>query len=175
MLFEAKIFGTLYPQVDIYVSRDLDSRLNDREAAAVAEWVGSKHHFHFMRDHPAHGIEILGSGWGVSLGPANSTVRTLMSEAFHAGSRDTLFWAPRDSYGPDQGFLKRYLWPWGKWSAMSHDSYTCQRFPRTRPFPTRRQEVINNFVASVVEAKDIMKKECPKACRPRNHQDWLTC
>ena len=26
----------------------------------------------------------------------------------------------------NQGFLKRYLWPWGKWSAVSHDSYSCQ-------------------------------------------------
>jgi len=42
-------------------SRDLDSRLNSREAAAVAEWLDDEEMgFHFMRDHPAHGIEILG-------------------------------------------------------------------------------------------------------------------
>jgi len=42
-------------------SRDLDSRVNSREAAAVKEWLNSEDKaFHFMRDHPAHGIEILG-------------------------------------------------------------------------------------------------------------------
>ena len=30
-----------YLQVDLYVSRDLDSRLNEREQAAVQEWLHS--------------------------------------------------------------------------------------------------------------------------------------
>ena len=30
-----------YFQVDLYVSRDLDSRLNEREQAAVQEWLHS--------------------------------------------------------------------------------------------------------------------------------------
>ena len=128
-----------------------------------------------MRDNPAHGIEILGSGWGVSLGVRNSTVRNFIVESFQEASKDPIFWAKRDSYGPDQGFLKRYFWPWGKWSSMSHDSYTCQRFPRTSPFPTQRELVENNFVASVVEARDVMKKECPEACRPKLHKDWIYC
>ena len=35
------------------MSRDLDSLLNAREAAAVGEWLGDdKAAFHFMRDHP---------------------------------------------------------------------------------------------------------------------------
>ena len=50
----------LDPQVSHMVSRDLDSLLNDREGAAVQEWLKSDKAFHFMRDHPAHGIEILG-------------------------------------------------------------------------------------------------------------------
>ena len=170
-----RFFPILDPQVDLYVSRDLDSRISKREAAAVAEWMASTHHFHFMRDHPAHSIEVLGSGWGVSLGTNNSTVRSLMTESFKEASTDPLFWAPRNSYGPDQGFLKRYLWPWGKWSALSHDSYTCKRFPRTSPFPTQRENVENNFVASVAEVKDVMKQECPEACRPKNHKDWKLC
>jgi hypothetical protein len=33
----------------------------------------------------------------------------------------------------------------------------------------------NNFVASVVEANDIMKRECPLKCRPKDHKDWLHC
>ena len=44
----------LDPQVSHFVSRDLDSRLNAREGAAVQEWLLSDKAFHFMRDHPAH-------------------------------------------------------------------------------------------------------------------------
>ena len=91
-------------------------------------------------------------------------------------NRDKIFWAPRSAYGPDQGFLKRYLWPWGKWNAMSHDAYTCLQFSRTSPFPTRRKEMQpNNFVAAVVEVNDVMRQECPEKCRPKEHKDWIYC
>ena len=170
-----RFFPTIDPSVDLFVSRDLDSRINRREAAAVKEWLESSHHFHFMRDHPAHSIEILGSGWGVSLGTQDSHARRFMVDAFRAASKDKLFWAAREAYGPDQGFLKMFVWPWGKWSAISHDAYSCKRFPRTSPFPTRREEGANNFVASVVEANGVLRQECPLSCRPKLHKDWLLC
>lgn len=69
----------------------------------------------------------------------------------------------------------RYIWPWGKWSALSHDSYTCTQFPRTSPFPTKRLMEPNNFVASVVFANDVMRQKCPKKCRPKEHKDWQYC
>lgn len=87
------------------VSRDLDSLINERETAAVQEWLDDPEAaFHFMRDHPAHSIEILGSGWGVRLGEIE---RELVDDAFSAAVKDPLFWAKRKAYGPDQGFLKR--------------------------------------------------------------------
>ena len=86
------------------VSRDLDSRITAREAAAVADWLASDKAFHFMRDHPAHSIEILGSGWGVRQSPLE---REFSASAIKTAALDTLFWAPRKAYGPDQGFLKR--------------------------------------------------------------------
>ena len=170
-----RFFPTLDPQVDAFLSRDLDSRINSREKAAVAEWFDTKHHFHFMRDNPAHGIEILGSGWGVRLGPQHSKARTMIRETFRTASHDSMFWAARKAYGPDQGFLKRYFWPWAKWSAVSHDSYFCRQFARTSPFPTRRKNDTNNFIAAVVEAADILSKPCPEICRPKQHKDWITC
>ena len=70
----------------------------------------------------------------------------------------------------------RYIWPWGKWNAVSHDAYTCLQFPRTRPFPTRRVEnQVSNFVAAVVSANDVMRQECPYKCRPKDHKDWTFC
>ena len=94
-------------QVSHMASRDLDSRLNQREASAVQDWLADESAaFHFMRDHPAHSIEILGSGWGVRLGHIE---RNMIDETFVQAVQDPMFWAKRGAYGPDQGFLKRYL------------------------------------------------------------------
>ena len=71
----SKIFGMVWrflplldPLVDAVASRDLDSRLTAREAAAVSQWLEeSGLPFHVMRDHPMHGTEILGGMWGARL------------------------------------------------------------------------------------------------------------
>ena len=34
--------------------------------------------------------------------------------------------------------------------AMSHDSYTCRKFPDTTAFPTKREPGVGNYVGSVV-------------------------
>ena len=72
-------------------------------------------------------------------------------------------------------FYYRYVWPWAKNNQISHDSYTCQKYPKTRPYPTKRLKGPNNFVASVVFENHELTKECPVKCRPKNHQDWKNC
>ena len=52
------------PSVDVFISRDSDSRLSDREYQAVQEWLSSDKQFHAMRDHQAHAIPVLGGMWG---------------------------------------------------------------------------------------------------------------
>ena len=50
------------------MTRDLDSRFNNREKAAVEEWLQMPEKaFHFMRDHPQHGTAILGGTWGCKM------------------------------------------------------------------------------------------------------------
>eukprot|EP00096_Caligus_rogercresseyi_P007261 TRINITY_DN25073_c0_g1_i1.p1 TRINITY_DN25073_c0_g1~~TRINITY_DN25073_c0_g1_i1.p1 ORF type:complete len:169 (-),score=39.25 TRINITY_DN25073_c0_g1_i1:175-681(-) len=160
----------LDPMVDSFVSRDLDSRINAREAAAVAEWLQGDKAFHFMRDHPAHSIEVLGSGWGLRL---RDLERSMVFASFQIATKDSIFWATRDAYGPDQGILKRYLWPWGKWNSISHDAYSCAHFARTSPFPTQRKIEPNNFIAAVVSANDTLLAECPLKCR--KDPSWIYC
>ena len=74
-----------------------------------------------------------------------------------------------------QNIFFRYIWPWGKWNAISHDSYTCQKFPRTQAFPTQRKLENNNFVASVIADNSMLQKTCPIKCRPKDHPDWEYC
>ena len=47
--------------------RDLDSLPSAREDAALQEWLDSKYGVHAMRDHPWHGVPVMGGGWGAKL------------------------------------------------------------------------------------------------------------
>ena len=49
-----------HPQVDLFMSRDLDSAPTQREADAVQEWLRSGKTLHVMRDHPSHTFPMLG-------------------------------------------------------------------------------------------------------------------
>ena len=162
---------TLDPQVDWYLSRDLDSRYSDREIVAVKEWLNSDKTFHIMRDNPAHKTEILGGEWGTKL----NLTRQNWAQTWQKAFKDSLLYSGRSHYGADQNLLTKYVWPWVKNQAMSHDSYLCLKYPNTQPFPTKRLDGPNNFVASVVYENHTLTQECPKECRPMNHQDWLTC
>ena len=51
----------------MFLSRDLDSRLDSREASAVQEWIRTQAEsdpskiFHIMRDHYSHKVRMLGN------------------------------------------------------------------------------------------------------------------
>ena len=85
--------------VSIMISRDTDSRLNKKEAAAVKEFEASEKKFHIMRDHPYHKTEILGGMWGVKAG-----VITNIEEKINNYKKGN-FWQV------DQNFLKEIIFP----------------------------------------------------------------
>jgi hypothetical protein len=49
----------LDPNVDVFISRDVDSLIFPREVDAVRQWLPSNYTFHLMRDHSGHGSIIL--------------------------------------------------------------------------------------------------------------------
>lgn len=51
--------------VERFISRDLDSRITEREVVSVMEWIESDKVIHIMRDHPHHSYLILGGMWGM--------------------------------------------------------------------------------------------------------------
>lgn len=116
--------------VDRYIIRDSDSRLNLREAHAVAAWLQSGFSIHSIRDHPNHDRGLNGGMWGGTKG------------AFKAvGSLEELIHThPKGAYGADLDFLCNILWPLVLGDQISHDSWTCERYPNSKPFPTRRPE-----------------------------------
>jgi hypothetical protein len=51
--------------VELFIVRDVDSRITEREKVSVDEWVSSGKILHIMRDHPHHHYHILGGMWGM--------------------------------------------------------------------------------------------------------------
>jgi len=100
--------------VDYMVSRDTDSRLSERERLAVEEWLTTGADLHVMRDHPYHGVPILGGMWGAKGGKLKG-----ISEAIQR-------FQPTSSKGQDQAFLRDWVWPKvtsGQLNVCVHDPF----------------------------------------------------
>jgi len=174
--------------VDVFIARDLDSTLFDREKHAVDEWLTySQFAFHIMRDNPQHNIPILGGMWGLvpnrlSTNDRLSIARVLLPNDHPDKNRE--FFMTYSNRG-DQLFLTHYIWPVARRNSLVHDSYSCwwSRYidrSHTRPFPTQRSHPLC-FVGcpkpccrnNTTPVSDI--QQCPPGCRPKEHQDWLFC
>ena len=169
-----RFFPTLDPQVDIYLSRDLDSRFSLREVSAVTDWLtNSVEPIHVMRDNMMHDIPMIGCSWGAHLERKNA--RWHWVKSWSDIMRDPITFSPRSVKGPDQVVLAKYVWSWGRCNSLQHDSYTCQIFPGTRPFPTQRPIEPNNFIGAISVSNGTYLTPCPKLCRPKLHQHWTYC
>lgn len=126
-------------RVEVMISRDCDSRITQREVAAVNQWLESDAMFHIMRDHPWHGTQILGGMWGVK-SPLLRNMVELMSQ-FDKGD----FWQV------DQNFLK-LLYPHIAKYAMVHDD-----FFEKKPWPMERNGL--EFVGQVFDENEVTVQE----------------
>ena len=117
------------PTVDRYIVRDSDSRLNARDRFAVEEWIESSKCVHNCRDHVNHVRTMNGGMWGGRKGCIPGA--SIEERANNFG---------KDKYMQDIYFLERLIWPLVKDDQMSHDAYSCAKFPNARPFPTQRDE-----------------------------------
>lgn len=61
-----RFLAILDPNVDVFLSRDLDSLIWQREVDAVGQWIRSNFTFHSMRDHPQHDVTFLGGNNTIS-------------------------------------------------------------------------------------------------------------
>lgn len=127
-------------EVSVMISRDCDSRLNDREKAAVDDWLKSTNDFHIMRDHPAHTVPIMAGMWGVRNGLLKD-MDVLISK-----------YNKSDFWQVDQNFLKEIIFPLVVKTSTIHDE-----FYQKTSFPTKR--VGNEFVGDVYDENNIRHPE----------------
>lgn len=156
------------PEVDRYIIRDVDSRLNSRDRIAVEDWIKSGKEIHILRDHVNHCIPMNGGMWGGVKGALP-----------YIGDRIDS-WKNRDVYMADLHFLEDKVWPDVQHKQLSHDSYCCDRYPNAKPFPTRRFATYQH-VGQVFDAQGnprladidgfIRGVPVPSSCRKK--ADWI--
>lgn len=135
------------PDVDIYLSRDCDSRFSDREFTAIQEWLESDKDFHIMRDHPYHTVPILGGMWGCRNGILRNVNFSQTIEKWNQFHRK----------GIDQDFLAQVIYPFVKDKSLEHSEFNLRFGQEIRPFPTKRIDY--EFVGDIFDENDIRHPE----------------
>lgn len=114
------------PNVNKYIIRDADSRLNTKEQAAVKAWIDSGKSFHVMKDCIGHNRNIQGCAWG---GTANKiNISNLIDKH-----------AIYEKWGDDEDFLSNVWWPLIKDDCLIHDPFYAKI-----PYPDHTP--INGFI-----------------------------
>ena len=130
------------PDCDILFSRDADSRVHDRDAACIEDFIASDKLLHIIRDHRCHWVPILGGMWGIRKSALNTPLQSSITSWLNNNGNPT-------GYGYDQQFLAHVIYPSLVKHAMIHDSigHFKQNETTFQPF---RVPIINKlFVGQV--------------------------
>lgn len=132
------------PRVDVMISRDCDSRLTDREKAAVDEWLESNKGFHTIHDHAHHTVPVLGGLWGIKSGVLPE-FGVLLEQ-----------WPKENRWQTDQEFLTQAIWPRVKHNTMNHAEFHTNVWAG-RPIPLPRSG--REFIGATYDENDVIDSE----------------
>jgi hypothetical protein len=128
-------FEPMYDDGDVerFIVRDTDSRVNAREADAVLEWEQTGLPFHVMRDNNEHRVKIMGGMWGAKAGSIPEFSQLMQS---WLRSLEPDYDNPRGKYhGTDQIFLESMIWPYFEQCHIGHILHEgLRRSPFDRQF-----------------------------------------
>lgn len=148
------------PQFERVIFRDTDSRISEREAKAVAEWIKSDKRAHVIADHPHH-TPVMGGGlWGIK---SRFEIGKLIDQCEWSkikGDRSVI-------YNSDQLWLRDVIWPLIKDDCLIHDFCYHDRRPGARPFPAKFGDM--RFVGEVFNEKDE-----PRSFDASMRMNWMT-
>ncbi|WP_315831649.1 hypothetical protein [Bradyrhizobium prioriisuperbiae] len=134
--------------IERFIVRDVDSRLNTREAAAVDDWIRSDKSVHVMRDSAAHGRRMLSGMWGAT-GNTFPQMRNLTDS-----------WGRYSLQGENDQFMSEIIFPLIRDDYICHDSYG--HFSDAMPFPPHGRMTGTSFIGEIVtpavESQDIWRR-----------------
>ena len=141
--------------VDIFMIRDIDSRIGLREAHAVKTWLESEKAVHIMRDHPRHSVNIMGGMWAahreefIKLTGFKSRFKKYVDKVKDG-------WSPSvrmAKKGSCQHFLDKQIYPEIKDDVLVHTSQK-KRAETDVPFPFGCPPRDINFVGQIYNEKN---------------------
>ena len=142
--------------IECFISRDCDSRLFERDVAAVNEWLESDKKFHIIRDHPGgHAWEISAGMWGCKSGFIQN-----IDEKMHQYINTSHWISDR---AVDQRFLQEIIYTQAITSLFLHDEYFNYEGIGTQ---IKRDRKLDNF-AFIGEPFDENDKQLS------NHRDMI--
>ena len=148
-LYEALLWR-LYPlesNADIFISRDTDSRITDREMKFINEWINSDKVFHIIRDHYKHKWEIMAGMFGIKIKEFNKlynikSIDTYITEMNNYVILKRHRHRKRNWALIDQLFLRIVFWPLIKYNNMSHIAGEWVRFTKNDIVT----ELVNDYI-----------------------------
>jgi len=105
------------PMVDLWISRDLDSRITSREVSAVNDWIQTGMKFHVMRDSHNHSYPVMAGMFGM---------RAISRHTQRIFQNKIRKYFGTDMTG-DQKFLAEVVWKKYKKNCVIHDHWHNRR------------------------------------------------
>jgi hypothetical protein len=135
------------PDADIVFSRDADSRVHERDASCIEDFIASDKLLHIIRDHRYHGTEILGGMWGMRRKALQEPIQTMIKN-----------WQLKQRVitqtGCDQDFLRSVIYPKFCHSAFIQDRFNFYRHNEHTVQPFRIPIINHLFVGQVHQYND---------------------
>lgn len=143
------------PTVDLFIVRDVDSRISEREELSVNDWIKSDKVMHVLRDHPHHYYKILGGMWGYKNYKENSILNNKYRLKFNEMLNNFLkskkfnFKRMEDMYFMDQVYdiLEQHN------CVLAHDNF-FKISKNTLRFPNHENFIKDNYYHYVGEIFD---------------------
>ncbi len=141
--------------VELWISRDLDSRITSREAAAVYEWENSGEVLHVMRDSHNHSYPIMAGMFGMKKINRFSQIAIRNKIESYYGNQMHY----------DQLFLSEIVWKKYKGSCLIHDHW------RNRLVENLPNDIDSEGGVSVAEAYGVGLEKFLNVTRDSRHRD----
>jgi hypothetical protein len=132
--------------VNYFISRDLDDRLNRHDAELVQEWIESGYPFHIIRSHSGHRNEVLAGMWGGKARYFDDFDMNFEMDNFKYTTRRK---------EEDQNFLGDVLYPKIRNLSLVH-GYDFYNSPVVRKFPKKILNLENEETYPIGEVYEHM-------------------
>lgn len=158
--------------VNVFFSRDADSRVNDRDTKLIKEFLNSDNFVHIIRDHKYHRNPILAGMWGAKKESLNYFLNNNETWENKIINYTSSLTKQEIIYAGDEKFLREMIYPIViTIPNMIHSSITAYTNENIIFVPPPEDKT--DFIGNVYEMNDDNDIEIPKFVH--NDYDLMTC